>query len=628
MLIAGPLIADTDDWPYPEDIPVTGPVTVGLAGEKPADIVRYLMAGGALSASLSPDGKLVAYSSRVSGEPQLWVVAANGGASTQLTFGGGMRTFHWTPDGQSLLVARDADGNERNGYYRLSVDGTSESVVLPQTDAYRQFGTFSGDGERFLYASTERNGRDFDIFVADLEGGEPEVIYEGEFGFFPVSWQPGGNLVLVSETRGEDANDMHLLDIESGELTPLFQPEVASSYEGFAWLPDGSGFYLSTNQDREFAALAFYSVEQGTLDFRSTPEADVGDVTITSDGRYLAWTTNEEGYSKLHGLSLEDGSDLAMPELPEGVYTAAFAKAAPVLMVRISGPAIPGDVWTWSPNTQETSQSFRSSLAGLSPESFIVPQPLSYAARDGVTLRGLLYRPAADHCEEAPAVVVDVHGGPTGQSRPRFEPIAQYLANVCVAIFDVNVRGSTGYGKTYARLDNQEKRLDSVRDLVDTAEFLARDETLNADRIAVMGGSYGGYMVNAVLGAYPDVFDAGISMVGVSDWVRALDEASPFLKASDRIEYGDIREEKWQEFYRENSPINTAHKIRVPVLMQHGANDPRDPVTESDRIVRIIRNNEGTVRYMRFPDEGHSLRRQRNRVAFYRTVAEFLEEHI
>jgi dipeptidyl aminopeptidase/acylaminoacyl peptidase len=253
---------------------------------------------------------------------------------------------------------------------------------------------------------------------------------------------------------------------------------------------------------------------------------------------------------------------------------------------------------------------------------------MRYPARDGVELQGLLYMPNADYCPEKSSVTVNVHGGPTAQSRPSFKAMTQYLVNVCIAVFDVNVRGSTGFGKTYARLDNQEKRLDSVRDLVDTAEFLHDQDRLEGKRMAVMGGSYGGYMVNAVLGAHPDVFDAGISMVGVSDWVRALEEASPFLKASDRIEYGDIRDERWQEFYNVNSPINTAHQIRVPLMVQHGVNDPRDPVTESDRIVETVRENGGEVTYMRFPDEGHSLRKQTNRVAFGRAVAGFLSEEL
>jgi len=209
----------------------------------------------------------------------------------------------------------------------------------------------------------------------------------------------------------------------------------------------------------------------------------------------------------------------------------------------------------------------------------------------------------------------------------RFSSV-QYLVNKGIPVFDDYVRGSTGFGKTYARLDNREKRLDSVRDLVDTVAFLSQDQRLNTNRIAVMGGSYGGYMVNAVLGTYPGVFDAGISRVGVSNWVRALQEAAPGLKASDRVEYGDIREEEWQEFYRVNSPINNAHNIKVPLLVQHGVNDPRDPVTESDRLVTKIREAGGTVTYMRFPDEGHRIAKQANRVAYYRTMASFLERHL
>jgi dipeptidyl aminopeptidase/acylaminoacyl peptidase len=224
--------------------------------------------------------------------------------------------------------------------------------------------------------------------------------------------------------------------------------------------------------------------------------------------------------------------------------------------------------------------------------------------------------------------VISVHGGPTSQARPSFSPSTQYLVNQGIAVFAVNVRGSTGFGKTFTRLDNQEKRLDSVRDLVDTVAFLSRDDRVDTSRIAVTGGSYGGYMVNAVLGAYPGVFDAGVSMVGVSDWVRALQDASPALKASDRIEYGDIHEQEWQAFYEKNSPINLVEDIRVPLLVQHGANDPRDPVSESDRFVTAIRDAGGSVEYLRFPDEGHSLTKQSNRVIFYRHMAGFLERHL
>ncbi len=621
-------VAANTEWDNPDDIPVIEPVTVGLASERPADIVRYLMARGALQTRISPDGKTVAFGYRVTGEPQLWIVDAAGGWPQQLTFGSGITFFRWAPDGKQLLVGRDTDGNEREGYFLLSIDGTAERQLLPLSDAYRAFGMFSADGSQILFSSTERNGRDFDIYVTDVDSGDTRIVYEGTFGFFPQAWQPGGDLVIVTETRGEDADDVHLLNMASGEMTPLFQPDVAASYASFAWLPDGSGFYLATNQDREYAALAFYSLADEELRFLETPNTDISSVTLSSNGRYLAWTTNEDGYARVHAVDRSNNRSLTPPELPPGVYGLGFSIAASSLNIKVTGPATPGDVYVWNIASNEVTRAIESSLAGLDSATFVIPESLRYPARDGVELQGLLYLPNDLTLSEKPPVLVKVHGGPTSQSRPTFKPEVQYLVNNGIAVFDVNVRGSTGFGKTYMRLDNREKRLDSVRDLVDTVAFLSQDERLNTNRIAVMGGSYGGYMVNAVLGSYPGVFDAGVSRVGVSDWVRALQEASPGLKASDRVEYGDIREKKWQEFYSVNSPIYNADNIKVPLLVQHGVNDPRDPVTESDRLVTKVREAGGTVTYMRFPDEGHSISKQANRVAYFRTMASFLEDHL
>ena len=295
------------DWYNADDIPVTEPVTVGLAGEKPADIVRFLMANGAQASWLSPDGSQLAYEWSITGEPQLWIVDANGGVSRQITFGSGIGFFRWAPDGRSLIVGRDADGNGRDGYFLISSDGTNEPQLLPLSDAFRDFGMFSSNGEEILYSSTERNGTDFDIYTLNIESGETRLIVQGKFGFFPSAWQPDGDTVIVSETRGEDANDGLLLDMASGELTPKFQPEVAALYEHFAWLPDGSGFFMATNEGREFAGLAFYSLEDAKFKFLSTPDFDVTNVVLSGDGRYLTWTTNEDGYSILHAMDRVSG---------------------------------------------------------------------------------------------------------------------------------------------------------------------------------------------------------------------------------------------------------------------------------------------------------------------------------
>ena len=617
-----------EDWPYPDDIPEPMEASVGLAGQTPTEIVRYLMADGAASAKLSPDGEMVAYQWSVSGAPQLWVIDAELSYPRQLTFGQGITFYEWSPNSKELLVARDTAGNEKEGYYLITTDGTQEREILPPSGAFRSFGAFSTDGTQIIYSSTERNGTDFDVFKTAIHSHATELLLEGSFGFYTSAWQPNNGVILVSETVGEDGNNLFALNVEEKTLSSLFEPEISANFSDFAWLPDSSGFYLATNLDREFNALAFYSMASGEVSFVSEPQYDISNITLAGGGQFLIWTSNQDGYSVLHGINLATGKALATPELIPGVYSLSAAVTAAKVAVKISGPTSPGDVFVWDIANNTIANPVQSSLAGIDPATLQAPKSLRYPAQDGVELQGLLYEPVADKTVSKYPVVVVVHGGPTAQSRPGFRRVEQYFVNQGVAVFSVNVRGSTGFGKTYARLDNQEKRLDSVRDLVDTVAFLSTKEQLDTSRIAVMGGSYGGYMVNAVLGMYPGVFDAGISMVGVSDWVRALNEASPGLKASDRVEYGDIREQKWIDFYTQNSPIATAENINVPLLVMHGANDPRDPVTESDRLVEAVRSTGQQVRYMRFKDEGHSLKKRGNRVRFYTTVSSFLNEHL
>ncbi|MEO1035473.1 MAG: S9 family peptidase [Pseudomonadota bacterium] len=628
LLLSSVAQADTP-WPYPEDSPTPSAATTGLAGRVPAGFTRYLVAQGASNAQISPDGRDVAFLWSISGEPQLWRVPAAGGQPEQLTFGGGVTDFAWAPNSATLLVARDLDGNEREGYTLLARDGTAERELLPQSAAFRSFGEFAIDGEQIVYASTERNGTDFDIYVADVADGSTKRVFDGQFGFFAAALRPGGNELLVSETRGEDANDLHILDLESGALRALLQPAVAAAFDSPVWRDDGTGFYTLTDIDREMAAIAFIDARTAEVDILVESATPIDRLAVCDAQRRLIYAINDNGFSRLGALDLETGRRLAVPELPKGVYDLDCARDARRATLRIVGPTTPGDIYLWDFAADTVNKLFTASLGGLDPaRHFAEPTALTFPARDGVQLQGLLYLPRRRAPENGYPLVVQVHGGPTAQSRPTFRPIEQYLVNTGVAVFAVNVRGSTGFGKTYARLDNRERRLDSVRDLVDTVAFLSARDELDTSRAAVMGGSYGGYMVNAVLGSYPGVFQAGISIVGVSDWVRALEDASPGLKASDRIEYGDIREPRWRTFYSENSPINNVDAIDVPVLFSHGVNDPRDPVAESDRMVLRLRENGVPVRYLRFADEGHSVKKRGNRVALYQAIAGFLDQEL
>lgn len=622
--VAGGVAADDAAWPYPDDIPTVENVSVGLAGDKPADISRFLLAQGAGGGRLNAEGSLLAYSSRVTGVRQVWITPATGGAARQLTFGKGVTFFRWHPDGEHILYGSDNDGDEREAYYLISADGMSERKVLASSHAFRQFSEFTDGGNSILFASTERNGLDFDVYQTDIMSGDTKMLLQGSFGYFPAAKQPGGDHLIITDVRGEDGHDVYMLNTATGDLKPLFKPEVSAEYANFIWAPDGQSFYYLSNDGRAYLAVMHYDLASATSKTLAADEHDFEDLEMSADGKYLSYSSNEGGYSNLHILNRMSLKAETTPTLPRGMYRTEWAKGGASLAIDYLAPSTPGDVYVWTPGT-DAKKLVSANLAGLNAADMIVPEPITFKARDGLTVHGLLYMPTG---VEKPAIVVDVHGGPTAQARPSWSGLTQYLVGKGIAVLDINVRGSTGYGKEYARLDNKEKRLDSVRDLADAVAWMRKDGRVNADRAAVMGGSYGGYAVNAVMGSYPDAFAAGASFVGVSDWVRALQDASPALKASDREEYGDIREKKWQDFYAANSPINNAHKIKAPMFFEHGKNDPRDPVTETDRIVKAIRDNGYTVEYLRFPDEGHSVSKMPNRITMYRRLARFLETQL
>lgn len=611
--------------PNPADIPAPVPGETSLAGSDRPDISRFLHVRRASAPSLAPDGSRLAFRTQISGTPQLWVVDAAGGWPHQLTFGESV-TFHaWSPAGDWIAYGSDRGGNEREGFYLVSPDGTRERELLAPSEAFRQFGAFTRDGRRIVYATTARTGVEFDIHLLEVATGADRRILEGRMGLSAVSFSPDGGHVLLSEARGEDANDLFLLDVASGRLDTLFAPADRSSYRSFAWTPDGAGFYLATDQDRDYAGLAHYDLAAGRLRWIATPDQDVEDVGLSPDGRFLVWSRNDGGYSAVAARDLRSGTDIAPPALPRGLASVTWAERANVAAFSVTGPQIPGDIWIWQPESGHLHRATASDAAGLDLDRLVVPTHRDFVARDGVTLHGLLYLPRGLAPGVRPPLLLGVHGGPTAQARPDFDAVVQYLLTRGVAVFDLNFRGSTGYGKLFARLNDGRLRAREHLDMEDAVRWLSGLGTVDATRVAVMGGSYGGYLTMAAVTRLPDVFASGVAFVGVANWVTALEGASPALKASDRIEYGDIDDPDDRRFFAEISPIAHVKNVRAPVMVLHGANDPRDPVTESDQFVRGIREIGGEVEYLRFPDEGHGIRRLANRIIAYRRIATFLE---
>ncbi|MEP1469333.1 MAG: S9 family peptidase [Halieaceae bacterium] len=605
-------------------------VRVGVAGEEPSNIARYLMASGAREASISPRGDNIAFSWSITGEPQLWVMPSLGGQAKRLTFGSGITFFRWLPDGSGLIYGADNNGDEQLAFFRISTDGTEEAIVLPASEgAFRIFGDFAGQGE-FVFSSTQRNGLDFDIWRGDLKG-DAKLIYKGTFGYFARSVSPDVRYSLITEAVGEDSDNLYLLELANGRIKTLSAPNPRANHgdAGFSWVPDSTGFYYATNRDREFTAVEYYDVDSGESRVIAETDADVSSVELCGiGGSHLVWTVNRDGFHQVKIRDLANSAMVSEIELPEGVYRLSCGSDTNRLSVGVNGWRTPGDVYLIDLEEGSKLNVFRSNLAGLAPDRLIRPESIHIAAHDGVELQGLLYLPDATSLQgevRAP-VVFDVHGGPVSQSDASWSPTVQYLLGRGIAVFQPNVRGSSGFGRTYLTLDDRENRLDSVRDLVDMLAYLKDDPRIDASRAAVLGGSYGGYMVNAVLAAYPKAFDAGVSLFGVADWITALEVASPALKASDRIEYGDITEKHWREFYRVNSPIRQANQIQVPVLFSHGVMDPRIDIYETEVMVEILRDNGIRADFIRIPDEGHGWRKLHNQLFYYRREAAFLEE--
>lgn len=612
--------------------PEAGKVNVGMAGSDPADIARYLLARGASGALLAPGGEHVAFRYSVTGVPQLWVVRATGGAPQQLTFGNGVTFFRWMPDGSGLIYGADNDGNEQESYFYVSSDGTSERLLLPAVDGgFRSFGDIAASGADAVYSSTERNGLDFDVYKADLATGETEMLFEGTFGYYARALSQDGRYLIVTEAVGEDSDNLYVLDVETKEITTVSAPSPRANHSdgGFAWRQDGTGFYFASNVDREFAAVHFFDLARAEIRVVAEPERDATQIELCgAAGKHLAFAENIDGFHTLHVRDLASGQAVETPRLADGVYSISCAPGSDRMAIGINGWNTPGDVKVWDMGRNTMSPTFSSTSAGLDLDRFVRPESVTIPAQDGVDLQGLLYLPTESSRtdDELPPVLFIVHGGPTAQSMASFDPIVQYHVDRGIAVFEPNVRGSTGFGRTYVTLDDQEKRRDSVRDLIDMANYLRADGRVDMDRAAVAGGSYGGYMVNAVLALYPDTFAAGVSLFGVADWVTALQIASPALQASDRIEYGDIREQKWIDYYTENSPIRLADQIKVPVLFSHGVQDPRIDIYETEVMVKTLRANGIDAPYIRIEDEGHGWRKLSNRLFYYRAQAEFLEE--
>jgi len=605
---------------------------------------RYLNIRSAYGPSFSPDGEHVAFLTDITGVPQVWRIATSGGWPDQLTFFEERCGFvAYSPTDDQMVFGMDAGGNERQQLFLLSGDGQIIRPLTEEPDAIHAFGGWSHDGRRIAWTANRRDVRHFDVYVQDVTTGEVTCVWQTE-GMNEVSgWSPDDRQLLVVRSHSSFDQDLYLLDLASGVVRHLTPHQGQVRYGSVSWAPDGRGLYLVSDRGRDFLALAYLDLTAGPeagghapLRFLAMPEWDVEAVVVSPDGRHLAYLTNVEGYGELAVLDVASGRSLPLPALPGGVLDPphlyrwgrrlAFSCDGRRLALALSSPRHNPDVWTIDLEAATATQLTRSSRAGIPQDSFAEPELVRYRSFDGLEIPAFLYLPPGAARDGRLPVIVEVHGGPEAQRRPEFNPVYQFFINRGYAIFAPNVRGSTGYGLTYTHLDDVEKRMDSVADLAYGARWLADSGIADPQRIAVMGGSYGGFMVLAALTAYPDLWAAGVDIVGIANFVTFLENTGPWRRHLREAEYGSLADDR--AFLESISPIHHVDKIRAPLIVILGANDPRVPVGEAEQIVEALRARGVPVEYLRYEDEGHGLVKLKNRLDAYPKMADFLDRHL
>ncbi|MDZ7290541.1 MAG: prolyl oligopeptidase family serine peptidase [candidate division KSB1 bacterium] len=571
----------------------------------------------------NPNGPGILILTRFAETSQIHYVEHPGGARQQLTFfkepvAGGI--YYPGPDRRGFLFSMDVGGAEffqifyfdlQTGQWTLLTDGKSRNLG----------GLWSHDGKWIAYSSTLRNGRDTDVRVMSLDKpGTSDLLTELPGSWSALDWSPDNSKLLIEHSVSANESHLYWCETATKKLTPINpQKDKKIAYGAASWSKDGRGVYYTSDETGEFRQLTYYELMTGKKTvITSNIPWDVDDFALSDDGKKLAYVTNEDGISKLRVLDLRTNREMNLPPLPVGlIFGLEFSKDSNALGLTMNTPQTSGDVYSINLTTRELVRWTFSEVGGLKVDQFVTPQLIHYPTFDQVNnkprmIPAFYYKPR--NASGRLPVIVSIHGGPESQERPGFNAGYQYLVNeLGIAILAPNVRGSAGYGKTYLTLDNGYRREDSVKDIGALLDWIAQQPELDAGRIGVMGGSYGGYMVLSTMFNYNDRIRAGVDVVGISNFVTFLESTQEYRRDLRRVEYGDERDVKMREFLNQISPTTNAYRITKPLFVIQGFNDPRVPVTESEQIVKTVRNNRGQVWYLVAKDEGHGFRKKANR---------------
>lgn len=604
-------------------------------------IAQYLNVKQAFYPAFSADGQRLAFLTNITGEPQVWQIALSDSSvipwPDQLTFETdrvmGAR-FSPAPGDGRLIYARDTGGNENAQFFLLSADS---SHVMPLTAGFdaalHTFGDWSRDGQRIVFSANRRRPGLFDLYVQPLDGDAQLVWQNDEPGFlFKMAFSPDAQRVAVARASGSFDKDIFEIDLASGQARQLNPPDEAARFDELAYAPGGGALWINTDLGSDFMHIARLDLATKQITPVITQACDLELMTLSPDGRYLAYTANVDGAHTLHLYDTQTGQTRTAPVVGDtpGVvafldFELCFSADSARLAFSLTSATRTSDVFVWDLKTDRVAQVTRASHGGIPVDDFIAPTLIHYPTFDDRSIPAWFYQPIGPRDERVPVIVL-VHGGPESQFQPYFHFFIQYFVHHGYAVFAPNVRGSTGYGKAYSHLDDVEKRLDSVADLAHAAHWLKQQPNLDGERLVLYGGSYGGFMVLSALTTYPDLWAAGVDIVGISNFVTFLENTSEYRRATREAEYGSLARDR--DFLERISPNRHLDQLRAPLLIIHGANDPRVPLSEAQQMKTALDARGIPTQLLVFDDEGHGIIKLKNKLVMYPIVVEFLDQHL
>jgi prolyl oligopeptidase len=581
--------------------------------------------------SISHDGSAVLVSSDQSGIFNAYRVPLDGSGKQALTSSTTDSTYaqSWFPKDDRILVTSDLGGNELNHVYVRELDGTLKDLT-PGEELRAEFFGWHDDDEHFFVLTTERDPRFFDLYVYSTEDYSRELIFQNDSGFDISAVSGDANFVALTRANSNADSDIFLLDLSEPSEPILIagDEEDSIAYSIYTFSPDNQRLLYGSNKGSEFTRVMDYSLSEGTHSVDFEADWDVMYSYFSENGKYQVNGINQDSQTVLSITEVATGEAIKMPSLPAGDLRGVnFNNDETEMVFYLNSDTSPSNLYHHTIGTSAVTQLSDNGNPEIDEANLVAGEIHRFKSFDGLEIPGILYKPKQAETQKVPALVW-IHGGPGGQSRFGYSAMVQHLVNNGYAIFMINNRGSSGYGKTFYHLDDKKHGEDDLQDVVYNKKYLQSLDWVDENKIGVMGGSYGGFLTMAAM-AFTQEFDVGINIVGVTNWVRTLESIPPYWESFKKALYDEMGDPATDgERLRNISPVFFGHQVTKPVLIVQGANDPRVLQVESDDMVAAIREAGTHVEYVLFEDEGHGFSKKENRIIASERYLKFLQEYL